>query len=223
MTTRLLIADDHAIMRDGLRRIIEGTPDLVVAAEAVNAAEVIDLVRSARCELVLLDLSMPGASGIDLIKHVRAIAPSAKILVLSMHAEQQYAVRAIRAGASGYLTKDCPADLLIKAIRKVAAGGVYISQAVGEQLALDVTPHTGEGQLHKLLTDREYEVFFALVAGQSVTDIAQRLHLSVKTVSTHKARIFDKMGLDSIAALVRYAVAHNLTELPGAIGRTPSA
>lgn len=217
--TRILLADDHAIVRDGLRRIIEATDDLSVAGEAVDGKQVIEQVRSGAYDLVVLDLSMPGSSGIDMIKHIKSVAPRMKVLVLSMHAEEQYAVRAIRAGASGYLTKDCAPQLFVGAIRKLAAGGVYISQTVAEQLALNLNQSANTELPHTSLSDRELEVFMALVAGEQVSTIATRLNLSVKTVSTHKARVLEKMGMDSLADLVRYAVAHRLIELDGGAPR----
>jgi DNA-binding NarL/FixJ family response regulator len=210
--TRILIADDHAIVRDGLRRILEGAPGLDVAGEAVDGTEVMARVREGGFELLLLDMSMPGKSGIELIKWVKAARPELAVLVLSMHQEDQYAVRAIRAGASGYVTKESASALLVTAIRKVADGGLYISSGVAEQLALTLQPRA-TGLPHQALSDREYEVFDLLVNGGTVSDIATRLHLSGKTVSTHKARILEKMGMDSVADLVRYAVAHRLFDL----------
>jgi len=207
--TRILIADDHAIVRDGLRRILEGAPGFDVAGEAVDGNEVMARVREGGFELLLLDMSMPGKSGIELIKWVKAARPGLAVLVLSMHQEDQYAVRAIRAGASGYVTKESASALLVKAIRKVADGGLYISSGVAEQLALTLQPQAA-GLPHQALSDREYEVFGLLVNGGTVSDIATRLHLSGKTVSTHKARILEKMAMDSVADLVRYAVAHRL-------------
>lgn len=215
---RIIVADDHAIVRLGLRRIVENAPDCEVIAEATNAAEVLAQAREQDAHVLLLDLSMPGASGIDLIRHVKSLAPRLQVLVLSMHAEEQYALRAIRAGACGYLTKDCAAEQLVAALRKVAHGGVYISEEVGEQLARQWTIGADESAPHQLLSDREYEVFLALVAGESVSDIAARMHLSVKTVSTHKSRVHEKTGIHSVADLVRYAIAHRLVELPSIDG-----
>ena len=209
--TRILITDDHAIVRDGLRRVLEGAPGLEVAGEAVNGDEVMARVREGGFELLLLDMSIPGKNGIELIKWVKATRPELLILVLSMHQEEQYAVRAIRAGASGYVTKESPTSLLVAAIHKVAAGGLYISPVVAEQLALTLRPHATDLP-HQSLSDREYAVFGLLVTGASVSDIAARLHLSGKTVSTHKARILEKMAMDSVADLVRYAVAHQLID-----------
>ncbi|MBU6436838.1 MAG: response regulator transcription factor [Betaproteobacteria bacterium] len=209
--TRVLIADDHAIVRDGLKRLIESSPGLHVAGEAVDGDDTVHKVRSVVCDVLLLDMSMPGRSGLDLIKYVKTLQPRLAVLVLSMHAEDQYAVRAIRAGASGYLTKDTGIGMLVEAIRKVAAGGMYITAAVAEQLAMSLT-HTPRAELpHQALSDRELEVFHALVRGDTIGAIAQRMHLSAKTVSTHKARILEKMQMDSVADLVRYALAHQLS------------
>lgn len=213
--TRILIADDHAIVRDGLRRILQSAPGIEVTGEAVDGDEVMTRVREGGFELLLLDMSMPGKSGIELIKWVKATRPDLAVLVLSMHQEEQYAVRAIRAGASGYVTKESASALLVSAIRKVAEGGLYISSGVAEQLALTLRPQAGDLP-HKSLSDREYEVFSLLVAGATVSDIAARLHLSGKTVSTHKARILEKMGMDSVADLVRYSMAHHLGDTPQA-------
>lgn len=210
---RVLIADDHALVRDGLRRTLLANPGMAVAGEAVNGDEVVDRVRDGGFDVLLLDMTMPGKSGLDLIRHIRGVAEKLPILVLSMHAEEQYAVRAIRSGASGYLSKDSAPTQLVAAITKVAAGGVYISPATAEQLAMGLAP-TGIGPPHALLSDREHEVFLALVAGATVTDIAERMNLSVKTVSTHKARILEKLQLGSLAEMVRYAVTHRLVEDP---------
>jgi DNA-binding NarL/FixJ family response regulator len=177
----------------------------------VNGDEVMARVREGGFELLLLDMSMPGKSGIELIKWVKATRPDLAVLVLSMHQEEQYAVRAIRAGASGYVTKESASTLLVAAIGKVAEGGLYISAGVAEQIARTLRPQADELP-HQTLSDREYQVFGLLVAGATVSDIAARLNLSGKTVSTHKARILEKMGMDSVAELVRYSMVHNLGE-----------
>jgi DNA-binding NarL/FixJ family response regulator len=208
---RVVIADDHTIVREGLKRILLGQDDIEIAGEATNGHEVMDRVRAGGFDLLLMDLSMPGKSGIELIKQVKDEKPKLPVLVLTMHEEDQYAVRAIRAGASGYLTKESAAEQLVAAIRKIASGRLYISPNVAEQLALDVMPH-GDGNTppHKQLSDREFEVFRLLVEGRSVTEIGTQLHLSVKTVSTHKTRVLEKLRVASIAELVRYAMAHHL-------------
>ena len=208
---RVVIADDHTILREGLRQLLGSADDITVVAEAADGHQVIARVREEDFDVLLLDMSMPGKSGIDLIKQVKAEKPKLRILVLSMHEEEQYAVRAIKAGASGYVTKDSAATQLVTAIRKVAAGGAFITAEVAEQLALGAMPDA-QGPLHARLSDREYEVFQLLVAGVSVTDIAVRLNLSAKTVSTHKARLMEKLGIDNPADLVRYAMRHHLSQ-----------
>ena len=213
MTTRILIADDHAIVREGLQRILAADPSFAVAGEARDGNEVIAAVRNGGFDVLLLDMSMPGRSGIDLLKQIKSERPGLCILVLSMHAEQQYAVRAIRAGASGYLTKDTATTQLTAALHKVAAGGLFITPAVAEALALGLQSESDELP-HKRLTDREYDIFLRLAAGDSVTSIAERLNVSVKTVSTHKTHILEKMSLASLADLVRYAMTHHLLDQP---------
>ena len=207
---RVLLADDHALVREGLRGILARAPDMEVTAEAANGDEVLAVVRKQAFDIAVLDLSMPGLAGIALIKRLRIETPKLRILVLSMHGEAQYAARALKAGASGYLTKDSAAPQLIGAIRKIAAGGVQISEAAAAQLigggaAADAAPHT-------ILSDREYEVLRHIVAGRSVTEIGDALNLSVKTVSTHKSRILQKLGLSGTAELVRYALEHGLAD-----------
>lgn len=206
---RIVIADDHTIMREGLKRILDGAEDIEVVGEAVDGFEVLAHVRKGGFDLLMLDLSMPGRSGVDLIRQIKDEMPKLPILVLTMHDEEQYAVRAIRAGARGYLTKESAATQLVSAIRRVASGRPYISLEVAEQLAMDVMP-ASEDLPHKQLSDREFEVFSLLVGGKSITEIAELLHVSVKTVSTHKTRILHKMGVSSLADLVQYAVAHRL-------------
>ena len=206
---RIVLADDHTIMREGLKRIFDDVAEIEVVGEAVDGFETLARVRQGGFDLLLLDLSMPGRSGIELIRQISDEAPKLPMLVLSMHEEEQYAVRAIRAGASGYLTKESAGTQLISAVRKVASGRPYISAEVAEQLAMDAMP-AHQTLSHKQLSDREFEVFTLLVSGKSVSEIAVHLHLSAKTVSTHKARILQKMGVLSLAELVQYAVSHHL-------------
>ena len=213
--TRVVIADDHAIVREGLKQVLAAAGDLTVVAEAKNGGEVMQCVRDHAFDVLLLDMSMPGRSGIELIKQVHQEKPKLRILVLSMHEEEQYAVRALKAGAAGYLTKESASDQLVAAIRRVAAGGAYITPAVAEQFALGAMANTS-GPPHAALSDREYQVFEMLVAGRGVTDIADRLNLSVKTVSTHKARIMQKMNMSNPAELIRYAIHHRLVDDPDA-------
>jgi DNA-binding NarL/FixJ family response regulator len=208
-TIRVLLADDHTLVREGLRQLLGATADIRVEGEAANGEEALALARANDYDLAVLDMSMPGLSGIELIKRLRLEKPRLRLLVLSMHAEQQYAVRALKAGAAGYLTKDSASAQLASVIRKVAAGGVHIGETAAAQLVGAVTG--GDALPHARLSDREFEVFRLLVAGEGPTGIAERLHLSVKTVSTHKTRILEKMGMESTADLVRYAVANRLT------------
>jgi DNA-binding NarL/FixJ family response regulator len=212
---RVLLADDHAIVRAGLKEILADTGDITVAAEAANGQEVMAQIRGQDYDVAVLDMSMPGRSGIELIKQVKDEKPKLRILVLTMHSEEQYAVRALKAGASGYLTKDSAAGELVAAIRRIAAGGAYVSPETAERLVLDASPRA-EAAPHTLLSDREFQVLQLIAGGQSVGEIARRLALSVKTVSTHKTRILQKMGLANQAELIRYALEHKLLdELPG--------
>ena len=208
---RVVIADDHTIVREGLKQLLLAAGVFEIAGEARDGQEVLKLAREKDFDVLLLDLSMPGKSGMDLIKQVKSERPRLRILVLSMHQEHQYAVRAIKAGASGYLTKDSASTQLVSAIEKVAGGGAFISAEVAEQLALGAMPQT-EGPPHTSLSDREYQVFRMLVSGQAVSEIANELNLSVKTVSTHKARLMEKMGIENQADLVRYAMRHRLVD-----------
>ena len=202
--TRVLLADDHKIVRDGLKRILGATTELEVAGEAADGDELLKLVKTGDYDVAVVDMSMPGLSGIALIKRLKSEKPKLRILVLSMHGEQQYAARVLKAGASGYLNKDSAAEQLVGAIRKVAAGGVHIGEAAAASLV------AAEKAPHESLSDREFEVLRLLVEGLGPTEIGERLHLSVKTVSTHKTRILEKLNLGSTAELVRYALEHKL-------------
>jgi DNA-binding NarL/FixJ family response regulator len=208
---RIVLADDHAIVREGLKRIVGEAQGFQVVGEAADGTEVMRTVRELDFDVLVLDLSMPGRSGMELIKLVKSEKPKLKVLVLSMHQETQYAVRAIKSGASGYLTKETAPAQLEQAIRKIAGGGAYISAEVAEQLALGAMPGN-ETLPHESLSDREFQVFRALVAGDAVSDIAANLNLSVKTVSTHKANLMQKLGLANQTELVRYALKHGLAD-----------
>ena len=208
---RIVLADDHTIVREGLKQLLGAAGDLEVVGEAQNGHEVIERIRALDFDLLLLDMSMPGKSGIELIKQVRSEKPRLRILVLSMHEEHQYAVRAIRAGASGYLTTESASRALVEAIRKVAAGGAWISAEVAQQLALGAMPDA-QGPPHAALSDREFQVFLDIAGGKSVSDIAERLNLSVKTVSTHKSNILQKMNMTTQAELIRYAIGERLVD-----------
>lgn len=208
---RIVIADDHAIVREGLKRIVSEAPGLEIVGEAADGGQVIQAIRELEFDVLVQDLSMPGRSGMELIKQVKSEKPRLRILVLSMHEELQYAVRAIKSGASGYLTKESAPALLVQAIHKVAGGGAFISAEVAEQLALGAMPGV-ESKSHESLSDREFEVFKLLVAGVSVTEIGSRLNLSAKTVSTHKSNLMQKMGLGNQSELIRYAIKHGLAD-----------
>jgi DNA-binding NarL/FixJ family response regulator len=208
---RVLLADDHTIVRAGLKEILADTGDIAVTAEASSGAEVLERIRTEDHEVLVLDMSMPGRSGIELIKQIKGEKPKLRILVLSMHSEAQYAVRALKAGASGYLTKDSAADQLVAAIRRIAAGGAFVTPETAERLALDFN-RPADALPHTLLSDREFQVFQLIVGGRSVTEIAAKLALSVKTISTHKTHVMEKMSLSNQAELVRYAVRHKLVD-----------
>jgi DNA-binding NarL/FixJ family response regulator len=209
---RVLLADDHAMVRAGLKEILADTGDITVAAEATNGQEVMACVRGQEYDVAVLDMSMPGRSGIELIKQVKDAKPKLRILVLTMHSEEQYAVRALKAGASGFLTTEAAAEQLVAAIRRIAAGGAYVSPETAERLVLDTGPQAVAAP-HTLLSDREFQVLQMIAGGSTVGEIAKKLSLSVKTVSTHKTRILNKMGLANQAELIRYALEHKLLDV----------
>lgn len=207
----ILIADDHELIREGLKRILRGCEDMHLVGEARDGPQVLEAMRAAPPDVLLLDLSMPAPSGFDLLRRIAALGTKTAVLVLSMHAEEHYAVRAIKAGAAGYLGKESAAAQLVEAIRRVAGGGRYISPAVAEQLALGIGYAAEDTPAHEKLSTREFEIFELLVTGISVTDIAGQLNLSVKTVSTHKMRILEKLGVETLVDAVHYAVRNGLT------------
>lgn len=214
---QVVLADDHAIIRDGLKQIISFVSDMSVAGEAENGDEVLHNVRNLRFDVLVLDMSMPGKSGIALIQQIKAIKPELPILVLSMHQQSQYAVQAIRAGASGYITKNAASTQLIEGIKKVASGGTFVSPLVADKLIKQM--HRPDTDLpHTKLTPREFQIFQMLVEGQTVNDISRTLTLSNKTISTHKANILQKMEIPTTASLVYYALKNGLIEGP-AFGR----
>ncbi|RKE37915.1 LuxR family two component transcriptional regulator [Paraburkholderia sp. BL23I1N1] len=206
---RALIADDHALVRDGLRHILQNASGFEVVGEANDGISTIALVRSSAADVLVLDLSMPGRNGVELIKQIKEEKPALRILVLTMHAEQQYAVRAFKAGASGYLTKESASAELVAAVTKVASGGVYVSLAIAERFAQSLN-EPADTLPHQRLSDREFDVFRRIAAGQTLTEIAAELCVSSKTVSTYKTRILEKMQMPHEAALVRYALRHKL-------------
>lgn len=209
---RILIADDHAIVRQGLGRILAEAGELCIAGEVSNGREVMQKIRAEEWDVAVLDINMPGApSGIELIRRVKLERPRLPVLVLSMYNEDQFAVRALRAGASGYLTKESAPEQLVTAIRKLADGGKFISARVAEKLADELDPFGGPAAGEKL-SDREHQVLCMIVSGKSLSDIAQELCLSVKTVSTHKSRLMQKLGVQNNVELIQYALKNGLAE-----------
>ncbi|MEX2497285.1 MAG: response regulator transcription factor [Wenzhouxiangellaceae bacterium] len=206
---RVLIADDHAIVREGLRRILadDGSFDLI--GEAADGFEAARLARKLKPDIVLLDLSMPGRGGVDALSEILSGSPKSRVLILSMHPEEQYAVRCLRHGADGYLTKESAPDLLIQAIHRIQQGGKFVSAALAEQLVMNL--NRNDQALHEQLSDRELQVLGMIGQGQTVSEIADKLCVSVKTVSTYRGRLLSKMGMENNAQLMRYAIEHELT------------
>lgn len=209
---KVLIADDHAVVRQGLKRILQDTHEMMVAGEAVNGQEVLKKVRAEAWDVVILDISMPGHSGLDILKELEHERPKLPVLVLSMHSEDQFAMRVLRAGASGYLTKDSAPDELVKAVRKVARGGKYVSPSLAEKLAYEIGPDSNKLP-HETLSDREFQVLRMIATGKAVGEIATELSLSPKTISTYRARLLQKMNLTSNAELIHYAIQNHLIDL----------
>ena len=208
---KILVADDHTIVREGLKQILGEVHDMIVAGEASDGSETLQKIRKDHYDLVLLDIAMPGISGLDVLKHLKSEKPDLPVLMLSMYPEEQYAVRTLKAGASGYLTKESASDELIAAIRKVSSGGKYVTSSLAEKLAscLDTYP---DKPLHERLSDREYQVVRMIASGKTVTEIADKLSLSVKTISTNRSRALIKMGMKTNAEITYYAIKHGLVE-----------
>jgi two-component system, NarL family, invasion response regulator UvrY len=207
--TKIFIVDDHAVVREGLKTILAKAPEFEVAGEAGNAPDAMALLRKTQVHLLLLDIGLPGKTGVDLLKMVKAELPKLPVLVLSTYPEDQYAVRVLKQGAAGYLTKESAPELLITAVRKIAGGGRYVSTSVAERV-LDGVGGAVLGAPHERLSDREFEVFKHIAAGRSLTGIAEHLCVSIKTVSTHRTRIIEKTGFQSNADMTRYALEHGL-------------
>jgi len=208
---RILIADDHTIVREGLKQIFVDTSDLIVTGEAQNGLEVLKKIKNMQFDVVLLDISLPDNSGLDILKQLKSQRPDLPVLILSMHPEEQYAIRSLRAGASGYLTKESASQELIAAIRRVTEGRKYITSSLAEKIAIEMESEKTE-PLHDCLSDREYQVLCMLASGKTVKEIALLLSLSVKTISTHRSRILNKMMMKNNAQLIRYAIKHNLVD-----------
>jgi len=208
---RILLIDDHALVREGLRRIIEEERRFVVAGEAATGAEGLRLALYAPCDVVVLDLSLPDRSGLEILKTIRGARPAVAVLVVTMHGEEEYGVRAMRADAAGYLTKEAAGEELVAAIHSVIAGRRFISPRLADLIAVHVAHATGE-KPHGKLSDREYEILCAIGSGLTLAEIGRRLGLSIKTVSTYRSRLLDKLQLESTTQLVRYALEHHLVE-----------
>ncbi len=208
---KILVVDDHAVVRSGLRQMLSDSADIVIADEASNGQEALNKVMKDDYDVILMDLSMPGRDGLDILQELKRKKPELPVLILSIYPEDQYAVRILRAGASGYLTKDCQEDELIKAIQKVSQGGKYISTFLAEKLAYELEDDRKEPS-HERLSAREYQVMQMIASGKTVKDIAEKLSLSVKTVSTFRSRILLKMAMKNNAELTYYAIKHGLVK-----------
>lgn len=209
--TRILIADDHAVVRRGLKQIVEEAKDMVIAGEAANSHEVISQIEAKRFDVLVLDITMPGRSGLDILKDVKQVRPQLPVLILSMHSEDQFAARVLKAGASGYLPKESAPEELVKAIRKVISGGKYISTDQAEKLIshFDSTRHEAP---HEALSNREFEVLRRIASGRTVSQVAEEMKLSVKTISTYRTRILEKMNMSTSAELTHYAIRSGLVD-----------
>jgi len=208
---RIFIADDHAVVREGLKHILSEMPDVLVAGEAGNGQEVLEKVGRKDYDLILLDIAMPGRDGLEILKDLKLQKPKLPVLILSMFPEEQYALRALKSGASGYLTKDSIPDELIKAVRKILNGGKYISSSFSEKLLFSFD-NDAETPIHETLSDREYQVLRMIASGKTLQGIADELSLSVKTISTYRTRILEKMGMKNNAELTHYAIKRNLVD-----------
>ena len=207
---KVLIADDHAIVRKGFREIVEESIPGVQVVEAINGLEVLEQIRTNDWDVLVMDISMPGRSGLDILHEIRAQRPKLPVLILSMHPEDQYAMRMLKAGAAGYINKEVALDQLVLAINKVTAGGRYVSPTLAEKFAFELSGGSDK-QPHELLSDREYTVLIMIGGGKTVSEIAEELSLSVKTVSTYRTRILEKMNLSTNAEMIRYVIENSLS------------
>ena len=208
---KILIADDHAIVREGLKQILSETPDLVVVAEASSGQEVLEKISKNDLDLVILDIAMPGRGGLDILKEIKTQKPRLPVLMLSMYPEEQYAIRVLKSGASGYLTKESAPSELVMAIRQISQGKKYISPSLAEKLAIDLEL-SPDKLPHEILSDREYQVMCMIASGKTLKEIADGLSLSIKTISTYRSRILEKMNMKTNAELTHYAIKSNLVD-----------
>ncbi|MBI4850536.1 MAG: response regulator transcription factor [Acidobacteria bacterium] len=206
---KILVVDDHSIVREGLKQILADNTEMIVAGEASTAQEALQKVRAGNFDMVIMDISLPDRNGLEVLEQIKSFLPKLPILILSMHAEEQYATRAFKAGASGYLTKESASEQLILAIQKVAQGGKYVSPSLAEKLVFELVKDS-QKPLHEVLSDRELQVLCLFASGKTLTEVSQILCLSVKTISTHRARILEKMGMRNNAELIRYAIQNKL-------------
>ena len=206
---RILLVDDHAMFREGLKQILGQHPDMKVEGEAGNASEALTKIREHHFDVILLDISLPGQSGLDILNEIRSERPEQVVLILSMHPEDQYAIRMLKAGAAGYITKESAADKLVSALRRVASGGKYITAELAERLASELEGKTATSP-HQLLSNREFQVFCSIASGNKLVEIAHEMNLSIKSVSTYRRRVLQKMGMQTNADVTGYAVEYKL-------------
>ena len=211
MSMNILIADDHPVVRQGLRQMLASETDLNVVGEARNGHEVVEISKRVEWDVAVLDYNMPGRTGLELVKELKQRHPGRPVLILSMYPEERYALRALKAGAAGYITKESASGELVNAIRKVAKGGRYVSTSLGERLAQELAGDS-ERPVHERLSDREYQIMWMIASGKTVGEVAEQLFLSPNTVSTYRARILRKMNMKSNAELMHYAIAHHLVD-----------
>lgn len=208
---KVFISDDHLLIKEGFKKILKDEMDIEVVGEAANAFDTINFIRENSPDVLILDINLPDKNGMDALKEILAIKPGQRVLILSMHPEDRFAVRALKAGAAGYVTKESAGDELVKAIRKVYGGGKYVSATLAEKLAFEI--HFGSDKLpHEILSDREFQVFQLIAAGKSLAEIGDTLSLAVTTVSTYRARILEKLNLNSNAELIHYAITNKLID-----------
>ncbi len=210
-TIRIIIADDHAFLREGIKKTIQDEIDMKIVGEASNANDALDIIRELKPDIVIMDISMPGKSGLDVLKDLKSLKIKSRILILSMHPEDRFAIRALKAGAFGYLTKESAPDELVKAIRTVLSGRKYVSKALAEKL-VDILSEDSDKLPHEQLSDRDYEVFIKISSGKKAVDIAAELSISIHTVNTYRARILEKLNMNSNVELTQYAMHNNLID-----------